>query len=108
MIEWIGAEHLVGGADIEQHRQQALWRDRRTRRIELQLADRDSHAVGADIAEAEDTASCRNADETYIPLRPAAQNFDDPSLHCTRDIHAPRASIDLAEGHTAITNARAV
>ncbi len=74
----------------------------------MQLADRDSHAVGADIAEAKDAASCRNADETYIPLRPVAQYFGDPSLHLACDIHASRAAKDVAEGEAGIGDGRVV
>ena len=107
-IERVGPERRVGRADVEEHRQQAIGRHRGARRVELQLADRDAHAVGADVAEAEDAPAGRDADEAHVPLGPVAQHLGDAALHLARDVHAARAPVDVAEGKAGIGNSRII
>jgi hypothetical protein len=92
----------------EQHRQQAVGRYRCARGIELQLADRDAHAVGADVAEAQDAPARGNANEAHLPHRPVAQHFGDAAFHLAREVHATRAAKDVAEGEAGIGDRRVI
>jgi hypothetical protein len=107
-IERIRPKRRVGRADIEQHGQQAIGRHRRAGGIELQFADRDSHAVGADIAETENPPAGRDADEAHIAFRPIPQDLRDTAFHVARDIHAARAPVDVSEGEAGIGDRRVV
>lgn len=72
-IVGVGAQVLVRGADIEQDGQEHIRRHGGAGGVELQLADRDAHAVRTDVAEAEDAAAGRDADEAHVLLGPVAQ-----------------------------------
>jgi hypothetical protein len=65
--------------------------------VELKLSDRNSHAVGAEVAEAEDAPGVGHADDAHVLERPVAQHL----LHMTaprdRQVHAPRAPEDVAK-----------
>jgi hypothetical protein len=78
-VERIVEVLLVIGAGVEVHRQQALRRDAGRRGVELQLADRDAHAVGAQVAQPEDAAAVGHADDPHVLHRPVTQHlFDMP------------------------------
>jgi hypothetical protein len=66
----------------------------------LQLADRNAHAVGADVAQAENAAARADADDADILLRPVRQHLLD--LAALRDGHvdAVRLAIDFTEFET--------
>src|SRR5262249_3318248 len=66
-VKGVGAERGVGRADIEEHRQEAAGRHGGAGGVELELADRDAHAVGPDVTEAEDAPARRDADEANVP-----------------------------------------
>ena len=51
-IERIVKQDLIVGTDVENDRQATLWRHAGARRIERELADRDAHPAGAEIAKA--------------------------------------------------------
>ena len=69
-IQWIVQVLLVVGSGIQIHRQQILRRHPGRRRVELQLADRNAHAVCAKVAEAENAAAVCHANEPDVLLRP--------------------------------------
>ena len=56
-------EGFVVGADVEHHRQAELGVNAGAGRVERQLADRNAHAVGAEIAEAEDAFAVGDDDQ---------------------------------------------
>jgi hypothetical protein len=78
-VMWIVQILLVIGAGIEIHGQQVLRRHARTGGVELQFADGDAGAIGAQVSKPENAASIRDADEPDILLRPVSQNL----LHLT-------------------------
>jgi hypothetical protein len=99
---------LVVGAGIEIHGQQVLRRHARTGGVELQLADGDAGAVGAEIAEAEDAPAVRNTDEPDILLRLVSQDLLHAAAAGCRQIHAARLAIDVAELETGFPDGRII
>ena len=65
--------------------------------VERQLPDRDAHAAGAEIAEAEDALAIAHDDEADILLRPIAEHLADPAARRDRQIHAARFPVDMGE-----------
>ena len=63
---------FVVRASIQVHRQQPLRRHARGSGVQLQLPDRDTHAVGAQIPKTEDASGIGHTDETHILHRPVA------------------------------------
>ena len=61
-VERIGQPLIVVGADIEKHRQRRRGMDAAAGGVERELADRDAHAAGALIAEAEDALAVGDDD----------------------------------------------
>src|SRR6267154_6139923 len=51
---------------VQVHRKQPLWWHARGRRIELQFPDRNAHAVGAQVAQAQDAAGIGYTDEAHV------------------------------------------
>src|SRR2546427_559521 len=49
-------------------------------RIEAQLADRDAHPIGAQIAQPENPFSVRDHDDPHVRMRPVPQHFPDHAL----------------------------
>ncbi len=49
--------------------------DARAGRVQRELADRDAHAVGAQVAQAEDALAIRDDDDPGVLMRPVLQNF---------------------------------
>jgi hypothetical protein len=96
-IERIVEQAFVVGAEIEYHRQQHLRRHAGASGVELQLADRNAHAVGAEITQAENALAAGGADEAQVFLRPVAQDLLYPTLVLDRDVHAARPAKDVAE-----------
>jgi len=96
------------GAGIEIHGQQVLRRHARTGGVELQFADGDAGAIGAQVSKPENAASIRDADEPDILLRPVSQNL----LHLTaaryRQVHAAGLAIDVAELETGLPDGRVI
>ena len=68
---------LVVGADVERHRQARVRIDAGAGGVERELADRNAHAVGAEIAEAEDPLSVGDDDDADVLLRPVAEDAPD-------------------------------
>ena len=79
-VERIAEVGLVVRAAVQVHRQQAFGRHACRRSIELQLADRNAHAVGAQIAEAENPAGVGHAVNPHVFDGPVAQHLLDVPL----------------------------
>ena len=65
-------------------------------RIERELADRNAHAVGAEVAEAEDALAVGD-DDKLRRIRPVGQQFRDPPAIVGADEHAARPLEDEAK-----------
>ncbi len=89
-------QRLVVGADIQHHRQAELRMDAGAGGIERQLADRNTHAVGAEVAEAEDALAVGDDDE-FGRVGPVAQKFGDAAAVAGCNEQAARPLEDVAE-----------
>ena len=69
---------LIVGADVEHHRQAELGVNAGAGRVERKLADRNAHAVGAEIAEAQDALAVGHHNQLG-GVRPVSQNRRDTS-----------------------------
>jgi hypothetical protein len=72
-VERIVAQRRVVGADVEHHRQALRGVDAGACGVERELADRNAHAAGAEVAEAEDALTVGDDDHRHVPVRPVAQ-----------------------------------
>ena len=96
-VERIGEQLLVVGAHVE-HDRQALRRvDAGAGGVERELADRDAHAVGAEVAEAEDPLAVGDDDDRDVAVRPVAQDVGDAAAVVGADEQAARPLEDVAE-----------
>src|SRR5271156_3739889 len=96
-VERIVQVLLVVGPGVEIHGKQVLRRHSGAPGIKLQLTDRDPRAVCPEIAEAENAAAVRDADEADILLRPIPQNLIYLAASRHGQIHAARLAVDVAE-----------
>ena len=92
----IGQKRFIVGADVEHHRQAELGVDAGAGRVKRQLADRNAHAVGAEIAEAEDALAVGD-DDQLGRIGPVAQHRSDAAAIVGADEQAARALEDVAE-----------
>ena len=69
-------QRLVIGADVQHHRQAKLRVDPGAGRIKGELADRNAHSVGAEVAEAEDALAVGHDDKLGW-IGPVGQKFGD-------------------------------
>jgi hypothetical protein len=99
---------FVIGTGIEIHGQQVLRRYSSAGRVQLQLSDGDPHPIRSQIAESEDPASIRDADEANIFLRLVLQDFLDLATPCHREKHTARLTIDVPELQTCLTDGRVI
>src|SRR5271157_2702054 len=76
--------------------------------VQLELANRNTHAVGADVAQAEDAPAGRDTDDAHVRGRPVAQDLSDPTLIVNRNVHAPGAPKYMAELQARFCNGRVV
>ena len=74
-VERVVEQSLVVRADIENDRQAVLRRHAGASRVERELADRDAHAAGAEIAQAEDALAVGHHDEAHVLFRPVAEDL---------------------------------
>ena len=87
---------LVVGADIQHHRQAELRMDAGAGGIERQFADRDTHSIGAEVAEAQDTLTVGDDDQP-CRIGPVAQQFGDAAAVAGGNEQAARPLEDVAE-----------
>ena len=96
-VERVVAQGLVVGADVEHHRQAAPRMHAGAPGIERELADRDAHAVRAQVAQAEDALAVGDHDDADVALRPVAQHLRDLAAVVGADEQAARPLEDVAE-----------
>ena len=87
---------LVVGADVQHDRQTVLRVDPGAGRIERKFADRDAHAVRAEVAEAKDALSVGDNDKLGR-IRPVSQQFRNTSAIIGANEHAAWPLEDQAE-----------
>jgi hypothetical protein len=67
-----------------------------------------THAVGTEVAEAEDASTVGYADEADILLGPVPKNIPDLPAPIDRDIHPPGLAEDVTEFETGLADRRVV
>ena len=95
-VERVGEQGLVVGADVQCDGQGDLGRHARAG-DQRQLADRDAHAVDAQVAEAEDALPVGDHDEANVLLRPVAEDLLDPAPALDGEVEAAGPAEDVAE-----------
>ena len=70
-------------------------RDARARGVERELADRNPHAVGAQVAEAQDPLPVGDDDDADVLLGPVVENLRDAAAVVRRDEEALRLARDV-------------
>ncbi len=100
-------EVFVVGADVQHHRQAVFRVDAGAGRVKRKLADRNAHAVGAEVAEAEDALSVRD-DDKLRRIRPVGQQFRDTPAIAGVDEHAARPLEDETKPLAGETHRRGV
>ena len=89
-VKRIDQQFAVVGAGVYHYRQAQRRMHAGASRIESELADRDAHAVGAQITETQDALAVGDDDESGA-MRPVAQHFSDVPAVVRRDEDAARA-----------------
>src|ERR1700723_3258372 len=107
-IQRIAQVLLIVRACIEIHRKQVLRGHTSTGRIELQLADGDSHPVCSDVAKAKDPATVRHANETHVLFRPVLQYLLHGAATSDGQIHAASLAVDVSELQARFSDSRVV
>ncbi len=96
-IEGILQESGVVGADVEHHRKRGGRMNSRARGVQRELADRDAHAVGTQIAEPQDAFAVGDHDDLHVARAPIAQQGRDPAAILRRNPYPPRTLEDVRE-----------
>ena len=99
---------LVVRTRVEVHRHEPLRRYCGRGRVELELSDRNTHAVRAEVTETEDAATVGDANEAHILDGPIAQNFLHMATALDRKVHAARAAEDVTKFEARVANGRVV
>src|SRR5438876_7119930 len=73
LIERVIEQNLIVRADVENDRQTVPRRHAGARGIERELADRDAHPAGAEVAETEDALAVGDHDEAHILFGPIGE-----------------------------------
>ena len=107
-VERVGKIGFVICAGVQIHGQQTLRRHARSGGVQLQLSDRNAHAVGAKVAQPEDAAGVGHADEAHALHRPVSQHLLDVPLPIDRQIHAEWAAHDVVELQAGLADRRVV
>ncbi len=87
-VKRIVEQLVVVGPAVEEDGEQRGRRHRCARGIELQLADRDSHSIRAEVAEAEDALPGAHAEESDVALGPVAEHVPQMPLAFYRYVEA--------------------
>ena len=106
-IERVFEHRRIVAADVEGDRQAQLRMHACTRGIQRQLAHRNSHAVGAQVAQAENALAVGDDDDAGL-VGPVAQQLRDASAVVGADEQAARPLKDVAEFLTSQSNRRRV
>ena len=94
-VQHVLAQVRVVRAHVEHHRQALPRRNARARGVERELADRNPHAVGAEIAQAQDPLPVGDDDDADVLLGPVVQNLRDAAAIVRRDEEALRLPGDV-------------
>jgi len=103
-IERIVEQSGIVRAHVEGDRQAERGVDAGADRVQGQLAYRDAHAVGSEVAQAEDAFTVGNHDDADIIKRPVAQQFCYPPLILGGDVNAAGTAEDMAELETGLAD----
>ena len=96
-VERILQEGRIVGADVEHHRKSGRGMNSGAGRIERELAHRDAHAVGAQVAEPEDALAVGDDHDLHVARWPVAQHCGDTAAVGGRDPNAARSLEDVRE-----------
>ena len=96
-VQRIREQRRVVRADVQRDRQGQGRMDAAGRRVQRELADRDGHAAGALVAEAQDPLVVGDDDEPHVLVRALAQELRDPVAIGRRDPGAAGPPDDVAE-----------
>ena len=107
-VERIVEIFLVVGADIEQDRQRGRRIDAAAGGVQRQLADRDAHAAGALIAEAENALAIGDDDDLGLVEQRIGEDLPDVVAVRDRQKQAARLAIQAAEGFAAGADGRRI
>ena len=87
-VQHVAPQFLVVRPDVERDRQTGVWMDTGAGGIEREFSNGNAHAVGAEVAKAEDSLTVGDDDDADVPLRPVAQDLPDASAILRRDVEA--------------------
>ncbi|MEJ2273856.1 MAG: hypothetical protein P8Y01_04700 [Woeseiaceae bacterium] len=79
-----------------------------TGRVQGKLADRDAHAIGAEIAKAENSLAVGHDDDAHVLVWPVLKNVADPALVVQGDIKPPRFPVKVLELLAGLAHGRRV
>ena len=94
-VQRVVQQRLVVGADVDQHRQTLRGVEPRTRGVEGELSNGNAHAVGPEIAQAQNALAIGHNDHADVPARPVAQHPGNVPHVLLRNIHAVRTPENL-------------
>ncbi len=97
VVERVVEQRLIVGADVEAHRQALRRMEARAGHVEGELADRDAHAPGAEIAETEDALVVGDDQEPDVAERRVFQDLAHAIDVVGRDPDATRRAQNVAE-----------
>jgi hypothetical protein len=107
-VQRVGEALRVVGADVEEDRQRAAGVDAGAGGVERELADRDAHAAGALIAEAEDALAVADADHPHVVEPRAGEDLGDAGAVGPAQEQTARVAPDLREALAALADGRGV
>ena len=96
-VQRIGEELHAVRAHVQRHRQGQAGMDARGRRVQRQLADRDGHATGTLVAQAQDPLVVRDHDQADLVPRGVAQDLRHAAHVVRGDPDAARPAVEVAE-----------
>ena len=107
-ISGIGKESGVVRTGIQHNREGLRGMDASAECIEGKLANGDSHATEAEVAQTKDALAIRDDNDTHIAMPDALQDAVDLSMLRIRDIEAARLAIDVAVVFAGFTDLRRI
>eukprot|EP00960_Hanusia_phi_P068548 766873-Hanusia_phi.AAC.3 len=99
---------LVVGPHVHQDRQTSSWMYPSTGRVQIQLADRDSHPIRSQISQAQNPLAVCDDSDVNLALRPVVEDAVDVALVLDREVHAAGALEDVAIPHAGQSHHRRV
>ena len=103
-VERVVEQTGVVRAQVQSHRQAEVRVDAGTGGVQGELAHRDAHAVGAQVAQTEDAFAVGDDDDADVGERPVAEQFRHPAAVVGGDVDAARPPEDVAELHAGLTH----